>query len=261
MRKAILLLLSVLLLFSSCSGEDYASLYGQGEWQELANATAQALSRRIEAEALHYRLLALYRLEDYDGAVDAALLYAAMYTKDGQLDKGLEDALRILLYHSPDNSIRLEAARRLDSSSTSDQIAYFSALMAEGLYEEAAELYNSLRPSLSARTASWMCINSKASSTVICTNLEAWEAEEGRSAELRSAVLAAGRLMLSRGESALLLPTALSVYDGGDSVFAIMLGDIYAQMGDRSNASTYYSYAYSDYPETVVARLSALKAL
>ena len=43
------------------------------------------------------------------------------------------------------------------------------------------------------------------------------------------------------------------------ALLAILIGDIYAQMGIPGTASTYYSYAYEDFPQMTMSRLRALQ--
>ena len=83
--------------------------------------------------------------------------------------------------------------------------------------------------------------------------------EEGRTQETREAVMEAARILIPRGDGELILTVALNVYEVGDSLVAIMIGDIYAQMGIPGTASTYYSYAYEDYPQMTMSRLRALQ--
>lgn len=266
MGKILVSLVAFLLLLSSCSkGEDWASIYEGGDWRRLVEASASALDEGIESEALYYRMMALYRLGEYSEACDCAVLFTLMYSNDEKWADQCHDADLILLYYSGDPRLEAEAGLRIRGegrAGTGELVALFSALTALDDWENAAAVYNEVRPRLSARTASLMCIASKASSTIICPNLEAWMSEEGYSDELRLAIMAASRLLLSRGEASLILPLALTAYvsgEAGDGEMAIVIGDIYVQMEMLGEARTYYTYAYQSLPDMAIERLRAIQ--
>ena len=255
----IFMVLSIFIL-TSCTGQDYADLYSSGEYDTLLALCDEDLSSSIDPDALYYKMLCHYRLGQFEEANRSAIVYYAVADKDD--DARLDDALRIILYYNDDSLLAVKAGERLCSrpgAGVDEKMSYFKALMATGDYEKAAELYNSIRGELTDRQAALMCIDSKASSTLIVSNLEAWVLADGRSDETRDAVMSAARILLARGEGQLLLSTALNVYQVGDSLLAILIGDIYAQMGIPGTASTYYSYAYEDFPQMTMSRLRALQ--
>ena len=266
MGKILVSLVAFLLLLSSCSrSDDWAAIYEGGDWRRLVEESASALDEGIESEPLYYRMMALYRLGEYPEACDCATLYTLMYGDDEKWADQCHDADLILLYYSDDPHIEAEAGLRIRGegrAGTGELVALFSALTALDDWENAAAVYNEVRPRLSARTASLMCIASKASSTIICPNLEAWMSEEGYSEELRLAIMAASRLLLSRGEASLILPLALTAYvsgEAGDGEMAIVIGDIYVQMEMLGEARTYYTYAYQSLPDMAIERLRAIQ--
>ena len=255
----IFMVLSIFIL-TSCTGQDYDDLYSSGEYDTLLALCDEDLSSSIDPDALYYKMLCHYRLGQFEEANRSAIVYYAVADKDD--DARLDDALRIILYYNDDSLLAVKAGERLCSrpgAGVDEKMSYFKALMATGDYEKAAELYNSIRGELTDRQAALMCIDAKASSTLIVSNLEAWVLADGRSDETRDAVMSAARILLARGEGQLLLSTALNVYQVGDGLLAVLIGDIYAQMGIPGTASTYYSYAYEDFPQMTMSRLRALQ--
>ena len=256
-----MLILMVLLLFPACSGEaDLATMYSEGRYEELLSICDDSLSDSIDADHLYYKMLCHYRLGQFREANRSAVVFYAI--QRGEDDRRIDEALRIILYYNDDSTLSIRAGEYLCSrpgAGTDEKIAYFKALMSCGEYDRAAGIYNDVRGEISDRSAALMCIDAEASSTLIVSNLEAWVMEEGRTQETREAVMEAARILIPRGDGELILTVALNVYEVGDSLVAIMIGDIYAQMGIPGTASTYYSYAYEDYPQMTTSRLRALQ--
>ena len=256
---AALLFMAALLVFPSCSDAGLDELYQNGEYENLLVICNENLTSKIDEDSVYYKMMCHYHLGQYDEAGRAALIYLSMYEEDG---RHINSALRILLYFSDDNEIRLNAGSRLCSSDdvrTNDLVSYYSVLMAEGYTEEAGSIYAQVRPALSARDASMMCIASCSDSTLIVSNLEAWHAASGYSSEYHNALLSAAGILLARREGQLILPQLIEAYISfNDMQTALIIGDVYAESGDSSRASAYYNYAYATYPDAALARLRAL---
>lgn len=258
----ITVLAALFLFFVSCSSDSYSSIYEQGDYERLVTMCDRALEEGLSQDALYYKMMACYRLGRQEESVDAALAYSLIYSS--KEDERLSNALRIILLYDDDPVLRVQSGHRLaDSGSgrTSDQMYYFSALMDIGDYETAAEVYNSLRDRISSRDAALLCISAGASSGLIASNLESWYSQEGYSQEFRNAVVEASGILLQRSEGQLALPLVFRIRQGeSDSLSNLILGDIYAQMGDEKSARTYYGLAYLDYPSAVSGRLIQLQA-
>ena len=259
--KNIFLVFLFLFLFSSCSsGINYEKSYENGNYEEIIEHAESELASRIDKTPLYYKMVSHYRLGEYDQAVECAQLYYAMFNDDK--GKEINDALSIMLYHSEnDVEMSIYAGRLLTEAQgarTDDYAAYFIALMDGGRFQEAADLYNEIRSSLSAQTAAFMCIAARSSSTLITSNLEAWYTEGGYSDDLRRALVSAANLMMQRGDASMLLPLAISCYNkSGNGLIAVLIGDIYLNEGDINKASAYYSEAYEEYPQLVQNRISS----
>lgn len=257
LRRILVILISLPLLFSSCSADDLQSLYENGDYESLL----ESCSGSLEEDNLYYTMMAQYRLGEEEKSQETALVYSLMY--GGKNERRSANALRIMLIYSPETRIRIDAGSTLVSSSqctVSDEMYYFLALMEREEYEMASDVYNSLRGRISSRNAALLCINAGASGTLIVQNLEGWLSEEGTGQEFEEALASASRLLLDRGEGQLILPLVLEANRNPSSRWALILGDIYAQNGDRTSARTYYSQAYSAYPEVVTSRLVRLSS-
>lgn len=255
------LLLIVLLVLSSCGASfDYSSAYEEGRYQDIIDQSSVELASRLDDDALYYRMLSTYQLGDDRAALDAAMLYWAMNSKDA--DERLADSLRAVLARSQDPVIAVEAGRLLCSSDEAalfDRISYYTALARAGEEEEATALYEQIRPSLPAQTAALMCIAAGSPSTLIISNLEAWSSEEGTGEDFDAALVSALRLLIPRGDGELLLPLSIVAYQEGDSRLAMAIGDTYASIGDLGPAAAWWQRAASDYPEAVDGRLRAIR--
>lgn len=255
------MLLIVLLVLSSCGASfDYSSAYQEGRYQDIIDQSSVELARRLDDDALYYRMLSAYQLDDDQAALDAAMLYWAMNSQDA--DERLADSLRTVLARSQDPMIAVEAGRLLCSSDETalyDRMSYYTALVRAGEDEEASGLYEQIRPNLSAETAALMCIAAQAPSTLILSNLEAWSAEEGTGDDFDAALVSALRLLIPRGDGELLLPLSIVAYQDGDSRLAIAVGDAYAFIGDLGSAAAWWQKAASDYPEAVDGRLRSIR--
>ena len=157
--------------------------------------------------------------------------------------------------------MRLKAGRLICSHPgvlLRDQLVYYSVLMKNDLQDEASSLYNVFREEISGRQAAVITLNARSSSTLIVSNLESWLSEEGRSEDFDNTVKTACSLLVSRNEGSLILNLALSIWRESDNVLSILIGDIYAQMGQREKARSYYSLAYRALPDIVEQRLYSL---
>lgn len=259
--KNIFLVFLFLFLLSSCSsGFNYEKSYASGNYNGIILQAESDLASGIKKTPLYYKMVAHYRLGEFDQAVECAQLYYAMFNDDK--GKQINDALSIMLYHSEgDVEMSIYAGKLLTQTQgarADDYAAYFIALMDGGRFQEAADLYNEIRSSLSAQTAAFMCIAARSSSTLITSNLEAWYTESGYSDDFRRALAGAANLMIQRGDGAILLPLAISCYnDSGNALIAILIGDIYIDEGEINKASAYYSEAYEEYPQVVQKRISS----
>lgn len=261
-RKVYVSLLAAPLLFAimSCSpAYEWEANYQAGKWEEVIAEADRVLEDKIDSTALHYKALSHYNLKENDEAASAALLYYAMNSKTP--DERLHDNLRVILYCHDSAVVRAWAGETLIESglaTTGDNVSLFSVYMEMGDYVAAADLYNAIRPGLSDRTAAMMCINARASSSLIVTNLEAWLSSQGESAELETAVATSAAILLQRDEGYLILDLCDRLYDEGDNSLAIAIGDIHLQMGYPQAARRWYSSAYEEYPQVVMERLELL---
>lgn len=255
-----LILASFLFLFPSCNEEkNYLELYKSGNYEELLKETDSAIEKELSDDAIYYKMLCHYNLQQYSEAGDAALLYYAMYNSSNE--EKTDDALRILLYYSSDPAVRLKAGSTICSHPgvlLRDQLVYYSVLMKNDLQDEASALYNVFREEISGRQAAVITLNARSSSTLIVSNLESWLSEEGRSEDFDNSVKTACSLLISRNEGSLILSLALSIWRESDNVLSILIGDIYAQMGQIEKARSYYSLAYRALPDIVEQRLYSL---
>lgn len=262
MSRSIFFLFLFLFILASCSsGFDYEREYEEENYQKIIDHADSELSSYIRKTPLYYKMISHYRLNEYSKAVECAQLYYAMYNDEE--GKAINDALSIMLYHSDgDVEMSVYAGEILTSSNgtrADDYAAYFIALMDGRRFQQAADLYNEIRSSISSQTASFMCIAARASSTLIVSNLEAWYMEDGYSDALRSALFGASALLSRRGDGLILLPLAQSCYESsGNGLMAVLIGDIYIANGETNKASVYYSEAYEEYPQVVQNRISRI---
>lgn len=146
-RTLAYLLFSLFLLLASCGispAPGFSRLADGGKFAELEQKSAKALSKRIEAETLYYRAVALEGLARHDEAFHLLSLYFAMASaKDANLVVAHRLMCRVATEAKEPEKV-LSSARWLDSLSLleREQVElYYQALLMTGNVDEATTIF------------------------------------------------------------------------------------------------------------------------
>ena len=252
---SILILISFI-LFSCSDSFDYKTSYEAGKYEEIIENAYDELSQKLNQDALYYLFMSQFKLGYIDDSLSVARLYLSCYSSD--IDQRLRDSLRILLFYSNDfeKCYAGEKLNNLFSMSETELIVYFSSLMKTEKYTQADALYNQNLSKLSLKSRCLMLIGGKASTELIISSLN--ELDATGDPDIDSILIQAINVLNERGEGIKLLDFALKHYDSSKDNLALVIGDIYLRSGDIIKARSYWSIAYTTYPDDVKQRLKYL---
>lgn len=251
------LIVLIFFLFISCTPNfDYKAKYDSGSYQEIIDYSKDVLSNKLDKDSLYYLFMSQFKMGYIDDSLSAARLYAACYKKDQ--DQKLRDSLRILLFYS-NEAEKCYAGGLMKSYFTlsePEMIAYFTALMRTKDYQLADVIYNESKTTLSTKSRCMMLISGKASSDLIIKELR--DLDENPDSDFDSILIQAINVLNERGDGDLILNLAINHYDSSKDNLALAIGDIYFFKKDIAKARSYWSIAYTSYPDEVKRRLTYL---
>ncbi|MDX9915693.1 MAG: hypothetical protein RBS49_07340 [Sphaerochaeta sp.] len=224
-QSAILILLSFLLLFSSCNGDEprYATLGESGQWERVLQVSSERFEQEHQVEDLYWMARARYERREINLAQRTINLYFAL-----AYEAEITVEARRLAVLLPEGTHAIEQGRILEERDLMDSAlapSYYQALMTAGMQGEANRIFiHYLSDTLEARSYAQLLIRSHAQSEMIERALDAldegeaiallWEAaqleQEKSDATLLAAVAARYESRSLSDADRLLLYAALS---------------------------------------------------
>jgi hypothetical protein len=199
---ATLILLSFLLLASSCNGDEprYATLGESGQWERVLQVSSERFGQEHQVEDLYWMARAHYEQREVNLAQRAINLYFAL-----AYETEITVEARRLAVLLPEGTHAVEQGRILEERDLMESAlapSYYQALMTAGMQGEANRIFiDYLSDTLEARPYAQLLIRSHAQSEMIDRALAAldegeaiallWEAAQLEQEKEESAALAA----------------------------------------------------------------------
>ena len=242
------LLLSLFLL-TSCSDNDFKSLYKDSEYERVVEITNNLLSENITEASLYYNFIANYRLSNMLEATKSAELY--YYLFDNNKSHRIL-VLRMMLFNSLPE-IAYEAGKELMSLtdfSKNDNIQYYKVLNDNELFTAASKHLSEISSSLTAGEIAYAVINGNAPTWQIISSLDNLYKVEGVSKDFVRAIKLALPIVVERDGIDYISILLKDTYDGSAD-YSIVLGDFYYAIGESELALNYWSNAAPKDPKEI----------